>query len=85
MIFDRFLHNVFFFKFENYFRLIKIILIQNVIALIFCDHCSFCNKMCIIINNHFKCANCIHRDRFCVFIFLKFFNRIYKKLKYQLN
>ena len=36
-------------------------------------------------NNHFKCAKRICFNRFYVFIFLKLFNRIYEKLKHQLN
>ena len=36
-------------------------------------------------NDHFKCVECIRRNRFCVSMFLKFLNRIHEKLKIQLN
>ena len=36
-------------------------------------------------NDHFKCVECIRRNRFCVLMFLKFLNRIHEKLKIQLN
>lgn len=74
-----------FFKFENRLRLIKVILIQNVIASTSCDHCLFYKKVCTVMNSHPKCAKCIRRDRFCVSISLKSFNRVHEELKHQLN
>lgn len=76
---------MFFFKFENCFCFVTMISIQNVITLIFYNHCSFHEKMCLIINNYFKYAKYIYRDRFCVFIFLKSFNCIHEKFEHQLN
>ena len=85
MIFWIFFTSCFFSNSKTVFvYLVKVILIQNVTALIFCDHCSSHEKICTIINNHFKCAKCIRRNRFCVFIFLVF-NRIQEKLKHQLS
>ena len=75
----------FFFKIINRLRFFKIILIQNNTVLFFCNLCLSFYQKCVIMNDHFKCIKCIHRNRFCVFLFLKFLNRIYEKLKIQLN
>ena len=74
-----------FYKFENCFRFVKVIFTQGIVAAVFCDHCASLKKACFIMNSHSKCAKCTRRDRFCVSIFLKFLNRIHKKLKHQLD
>ena len=74
-----------FHKFENCFRFVKVIFIQDVVAAMFCDHCASLKKTCFIMNSYSKCAKCTRRDRFCVSIFLKSLNRIHEKLKHQLD
>ena len=76
---------IFFFKMINRLRFFKIILIQNNIILFFYNLCLLFHQKCIIMNNHYKCVECIRRNRFCVLMFLKFLNRIHEKLKIQLN
>ena len=76
---------MFFFKTINRLRFFKIILIQNNTVLFFCNLCSSFHQKCVIMNDHFKCVECIRRNRFCVLMFLKFLNRIHEKLKIQLN
>ena len=76
---------MFFFKTINRLRFFKIILIQNNIVLFFCNLYLSFHQKCVIMNDHFKCIKCIRRNHFCVSMFLKFLNRIYEKLKIQLN
>ena len=80
-----FFYIMLFHKFENRFWFVKAIFTQDIVAVVFCDHCASLKKACFIMNSHSKCAEYPRRDRFYVSIFLKSLNCIHEEFEHQLD
>ena len=76
---------MFFFKFHNRLVFVKFIAFQDHFSFDFCEYCDFFDKICVKMNRHSKCVECIRRDRFCVLIFLNILNCTHEQLKIQLK
>ena len=72
-------------KFCNCLVLAQLIHKKKSTILFLCEHCAFLGLLCVAIENHPKCAECVYHNCSCISLSLESLNHSFNKLKSELN
>ncbi len=71
-------------EYNNCLRAVKEITISDSSLNILCVYCFNHSTLCVMIELHFKCAECTHQDHSCVGVMWESLNRVHNKLKSEI-